>query len=30
MEKHHIEEMFDEMISDVRSIKMSTYFLHRK
>lgn len=30
MNKHHIEDVFDEMISDVRNIKMSTYFLYRK
>ena len=30
MDKHHIEEMFDEMINDVRNIKMGIYFIHRK
>ena len=30
MNKHHIEDVFDEMISDIRSIKMNTYFMHRK
>ncbi len=30
MDKHHIEEIFDDMLNDVRSIKISTYFLYRK
>ena len=30
MDKHHIENIFDEMLVDVRNIKMSTYFLHRR
>lgn len=30
MDRHHIENIFDEMLEDVRNIKMSTYFLNRK
>lgn len=30
MDRHHIENIFDEMLEDVRNIKMGTYFLNRK
>ena len=30
MNIHHIDRIFDEMIDDVRFIKISTYFLDKK
>ena len=30
MDKHHIESIFDEMIEDIRNIKMSSHFIYKK
>ena len=30
MNIHHIDRIFDEMIDDVRFIKISTYFIGKK
>lgn len=30
MNKHHIDSIFDEMIDDVRYIKIATYFASKK
>ncbi len=30
MDKNHINIIFDDMLDDIRNIKLSTYFLYRK
>lgn len=30
MDKNHIDIIFDDMLDDIKNIKLSTYFLYRK